>query len=81
MAKRSKLLTALDIHKGRDYKLEKQKKQQKQAAKKLRSKAQDQHPRGKGKEDVERKPNGTRASSNSESGGSESEAAEPTAVC
>lgn len=33
MAKKSKLLAALDAHKGRDYKLEKQKKLQKQAEK------------------------------------------------
>ena len=39
MAKKSKLLAALDAHQGRDYKLEKQKKLQKQAAKKLRTKA------------------------------------------
>lgn len=31
MAKKSKLLAALDAHKGRDYKLEHQKKLQKQA--------------------------------------------------
>lgn len=34
MAKKSKLFAALDAHKGRDYQLEKQKKFQKQAAKK-----------------------------------------------
>ena len=39
MAKRSKLLAALDTHRGRDYKSEKQKKLQKQAAKKIRTKA------------------------------------------
>lgn len=33
MAKKSKLLAALDAHRGRDYQLEKQKKQQKQAEK------------------------------------------------
>lgn len=38
MAKRSKLLTALDAHKGVNYKLENQKKQQKQAEKRKRSK-------------------------------------------
>ena len=40
MAKKSKLLAALDAHKGRDYKLEKQKKLQKQAAKKKVSNSQ-----------------------------------------
>ena len=37
MAKKSKLLAALDAHKGRDYELKKQKKLQKQAAKKKSS--------------------------------------------
>ena len=37
MAKKGKLLVALDAHKGRDYKLEKQKKLQKQAARKKKS--------------------------------------------
>ena len=37
MAKRSKLLAALDAHRGKDYKLEKQKKLQKQAASKKKS--------------------------------------------
>lgn len=37
MAKTSKLLAALDAHKGKDYKLEKQKKLQKQATKRKRS--------------------------------------------
>ena len=39
MAKKSRLFAALDAHKGRDYKIEKQKKLQKQAAKKLGTKA------------------------------------------
>ena len=38
MAKRSKLLAALDAHKGVNHKLENQKKQQKQAEKRKRSK-------------------------------------------
>lgn len=42
MAKKSKLLAALDAHKGRDFKLEKQKKQQKSAEKKKKSKSQPQ---------------------------------------
>lgn len=40
MAKKSKLLTALDEHKGVDHKLEKQKKLQKQAAKRKRLREQ-----------------------------------------
>lgn len=39
MVKRSKLIATLDAHKGRDYQLEKQKKLQKQANKKKRSKS------------------------------------------
>ena len=50
MAK-SKLLTALDAHRGRNYKVEKQKKLQKQAAKKKRSKPPVQN-------DSEQKDNG-----------------------
>lgn len=38
MAKRSKLLAALDAHRGKDYKLEKQKKLQKRAIKEKNSK-------------------------------------------
>lgn len=37
MAKKSKLLAALDAHRGRDHKLEKQRKQQKQAEKRKKS--------------------------------------------
>ena len=43
MAKRSKLLAALDAHRGRDYKLEKQKRQQKQAEKRRMSQPKEQH--------------------------------------
>ena len=42
MAKKSKLLAALDAHKGRDYSLEKQKKLQKQAAKRKKARSQTQ---------------------------------------
>ena len=35
MAKKSKLFAALDIHRGRDYKIERQRELQKKAAKKL----------------------------------------------
>ena len=38
MVKKSKLLAALDAHKGRDYKLEKQKELQKRAEKRKKSK-------------------------------------------
>ena len=41
MAKKSKLFAALDEHRGIDHKLEKQKKLQKQAAKRRRSKEQE----------------------------------------
>lgn len=39
MAKKSKLLAALDAHKGRDYSLEKQKKLQKQAVKRKKARS------------------------------------------
>lgn len=42
MAKKSKLLTALDAHKGRNINLEKQRKQEKQAAKRKHARAQDE---------------------------------------
>lgn len=42
MARKSKLLAALDAHKGRDYKLEKQKKLQKQAVKRKKARLQNQ---------------------------------------
>ena len=82
MAKKGKLLAALDAHKGRDYRLEKQKKQQKQAAKKKRTKA----PGSKfeEREKVESLANGTVSMPEAESDGwesDESEAAEATVVC
>lgn len=48
MARNSKLLAALDAHKGRDYKLEKQKRLQKQAMGKKKS---DPHVQISGAED------------------------------
>lgn len=44
MAKKSKLLAALDAHKGKDYKIEKQKKFQKQAAKRKRLNPRKENP-------------------------------------
>ena len=41
MARKSKLLTALDVHQGRDHQAEKQKKQRKQAEKRAKSKNAD----------------------------------------
>ena len=82
MAKKGKLQAALDAHKGRDYKLEKQKKQQKQAAKKKRTKAPGSNLEEK--ENVEVQANGTASMPEAESDGwesDESEAAEATAVC
>lgn len=82
MAKKSKLLAALDAHKGRDYKLEKQKKQQKQAAKKKRTKAA--RSISEEKENFEAQANGTASMPEAESDGwesDESEAADATAVC
>ena len=82
MAK-SKLLTALDAHRGRDYKVEKQKKLQKQAAKKKKSKA----PVSNHLEEeagVESEVNGTIPMPEAESEGwesDESSTAEPGPVC
>ena len=82
MAKKGKLLAALDAHKGRDYKLEKQKKQQKQAAKQKRTKTPGSNLDEK--KNVEAQANGTASMPDVESDGwesDESEAAEDTAVC
>ena len=46
MARKSKLLAALDAHKRRDYKLEKQQKSQKQAEKRKKSRATGHRPNG-----------------------------------
>ena len=81
MAK-SKLIAALDAHRGRDYKLEKQKKLQKQAAKRKKSKAPQSN--SEEKENVKADTNGSLAMSEAESDGwesDESSTAEPTAVC
>ena len=80
MAK-SKLLTALDAHRGRNYKVEKQKKLQKQAAKKKKSKAP--VTKNLDREDGETEVNGTVPMPEAESEGwesDESEAAEPGPV-
>ena len=82
MSKKSKLLAALDAHQGRDYKSEKQKKLQKQAAKKIRTKA----PRSslEEKENAEVQANSTLPMPQDESDGwesDESEAEGETAVC
>ena len=60
MAKKPKLLTALDIHRGRDHNLEKHKKLRKQAEKKKRAKVGEADPQEK--EHVEVKVNGTEIS-------------------
>ena len=80
MAK-SKLLTALDTQKGRNYKLEKQKKFQKQAVKKKKSKAPE--PNSEEKENEPAQVNGRTIIPQAESDGwesDESEAADATAV-
>lgn len=79
---KSKLLKALDAHKGRDYKLEKQKRQQKEAAKRKTSKAPAPNG-GEEKEDAEKPVNGNVPKSDAESEGwesDESEAAEENPV-
>lgn len=80
MAKKGKLLTALDVHEGRDYKLEKQKKQQKEAARKNRQKTSGLNL---GKENVNAHADGTASVPETESDGwesDESETAQVTAV-
>ena len=81
MAK-SKLLTALDAHRGRNYKVEKQKKLQKQAAKKKKSQAPASNDIEQ-KEEVETVANSTIPMPEAESEdweSDESEAAEPVLV-
>ena len=81
MAK-SKLIAALDAHRGRDYKLEKQKKLQKQAAKRKKPKAPESS--SEEKENVKADTSGSLAMPEAESDGwesDESKVAEPTAVC
>lgn len=85
MAKKGKLLTALDAHKGRDYNLQKQKKQQKQAAKKKRTKdpGSNSEEKEKEKENAEAQANGIPYTPGAESDGwesDESEAAEAIAI-
>ena len=76
MARKSKLLAALDAHKGRDFMLEKQKKLQKQAEKRKRLKTVEKSPdadnsveSGVGGVDL----NGAAAESGDENSGFESE--------
>ena len=82
MAKKGKLLIALDAHKGRDYKLVKQMRLQKQAAKKKRAKAK--RPDWEGKGNVEARPSATAPVHEVQSDSwdsDESEAAQYTFVC
>ena len=82
MAKKGTLLAALDAYNCRDYKLEKQKKQQKQAAKKKRTKARE--PNYEEKENVEARLDAPPLMPENESDGwesDESSAADITAVC
>lgn len=73
MAKKSKLLTALDAHKGRNIRLEKQRKQEKQAAKKKQARAQDE---GDEKGNLGLEANGTANESGDEFDGWETEQSE-----
>ena len=82
MVKKGKLLVALDAYKGRDYRLEKQMKQQKQAAKTKLTRAQ--RPNSDEKENVEARPNAMAPMPEVETDGwesDESEAAHDTTVC
>ena len=70
MAKKSKLLTALDAHKGRNINLEKQRKQEKQAAKRKQARAQDEVEE---KENLDLEANGAANESGDEFDGWETE--------
>lgn len=83
MAKKSKLLAALDAHKGRDHKLEKHKKLRKQADKRKKSRPQPQQSEAENKMDGGARINNGIKGSGTESDGWESEEgeeAEPIAV-
>ncbi len=73
MAKKSKLLAALDAHKGRDYKLEKQKKFQKQADKRKKSRPPPQQLEAENEREDGARINHVLKGSGSESDGWESE--------
>jgi len=76
MAKKSKLLAALDTHKGRDYKLEKQKKLQKQAGRRKKSRPQPQQSNVKDEKEGGARVDGILKGSGTESEGWESEESE-----
>ncbi len=81
MARKGKLLVALDAHKDRDYKLEKQKRQQKEAVKKKQTKS---HGPDSEKANVKARPDATASMPETESDGwesDESEAADDISVC
>ena len=83
MAKKGKLLAALDAHKGRDYKLEKQKKLQKQAERRKRLKTVEQVSGSDNADENGAKVTGEGPRLEDESDGwesDESEAAAPMAV-
>lgn len=71
---KSKLLAALDAYRGRDYKLENQKRLQKQAVKRKKSKVPDTDSHGN--ERVEKDTNGSLAMAEAESDGWQSDESE-----
>ena len=84
MAKKSKLLAALDAHKGVDHELERQKKLQKQAARRKRSKAASKlRNGGETNLEVEAEANGTKEQSQLEDGWESDDRSgdDSTAVC
>lgn len=66
MAKKSKLLAALDAHKGRDYDAEKRKKQLKNAEKKKRKRVEMAQEENEGEEDKDNNRNGIELSESSD---------------
>ena len=84
MAKKSKLLAALDAYKGRDYKLEKQKQLQKQAERRKKSKVSKDASESENTGEDGARLNGKKPRLDEESDGwesDESEEAAPIEVC
>lgn len=76
MAKKSKLLAALDAHQGRDSKKEHQKKKQKQAERRKKSKPGDDLSESRGEAAVGAKVHNTSAQTDAESEGWETDESE-----
>lgn len=80
MAKKSKLLAALDAQKGRDHNLERQKKLQKQAVKRKRVNSEPQDTEEEDEEEDRKDEEGDKKDEEEEDEEEESEDASPTTV-